>query len=140
MGSVSIATETSMMQLDRRRGETVLRTRAFASHRSSLDDAVNAIKDSGSNATKQLEEMVKRFVAKQAGSEDACHSQLLEAKHQLNQLHKHIEDLALGVNVTEEAIEVLGGLMKKELDELSTLEDWRTKALDKCAAEKKKNC
>jgi len=36
----------------------------------------------------KMEELIKVFISKQSGSQDACSSQLLEAKHQLNQIHE----------------------------------------------------
>jgi hypothetical protein len=87
---------------------------------------------------KKLDELIDEFIDAQAGSEDACHSQLLEAKHQLNQLHALVADLARQVNATEEQIMVYDKMLQQRLEELADLDKWKDSELAKCKAEKNK--
>ena len=50
-----------------------------------------------------------------SGAQDASSSQLMEAKHQLNQLHQYVMDLVIQVNTTERAIVALDKAMEDEL-------------------------
>lgn len=81
---------------------------------------------------KNLEDLVGDFIDSQSESEDACHSQLYEARHQLNQLHDIVIQLAEEVNTTEEAIVVLDKALQEKLKELEELEEWKKKELDIC--------
>eukprot|EP00746_Dinoflagellata_sp_MGD_P163421 gnl/MRDRNA2_/MRDRNA2_91450_c0_seq1.p1 gnl/MRDRNA2_/MRDRNA2_91450_c0~~gnl/MRDRNA2_/MRDRNA2_91450_c0_seq1.p1 ORF type:complete len:718 (+),score=186.68 gnl/MRDRNA2_/MRDRNA2_91450_c0_seq1:122-2275(+) len=81
---------------------------------------------------KNLEDVVGDFIDSQSESEDACHSQLYEARHQLNQLHDIVIRLAEEVNTTEEAIVVLDKALQEKLKELEELEVWKKKELDIC--------
>merc|ERR1719506_2123132 len=85
---------------------------------------------------KKIDELVKSFIAKQSGSEDACSSQLMEAKHQLNQIHDYVMDLLMQVNTTEKAILALDGEMENKIKEVEELDKWKEDELAKC--EKKK--
>lgn len=87
---------------------------------------------------KSMENLVNGFINSQAGSEDNCHSQILEAKHQLNQLHSIVEDLAHQVNGTEKQIMVMDAMLQAKLKELSDLEAWWKKELEKCRVAKVK--
>eukprot|EP00746_Dinoflagellata_sp_MGD_P151807 gnl/MRDRNA2_/MRDRNA2_83252_c0_seq5.p1 gnl/MRDRNA2_/MRDRNA2_83252_c0~~gnl/MRDRNA2_/MRDRNA2_83252_c0_seq5.p1 ORF type:complete len:1125 (-),score=274.97 gnl/MRDRNA2_/MRDRNA2_83252_c0_seq5:41-3016(-) len=89
-------------------------------------------------AGKEMDDLIDDFIDAQAGSEDACHSQLLEARHQLNQLHAMVADLARQVNATEEQIMVYDKMLEERLEEITELTDWKAKELDKCKVEKLK--
>jgi len=77
-------------------------------------------------------ELVEDFINGQSGAEDACHSQLLEARHQLNQLHQLVLDLAQEVNSTEEQIMVYDKMLEEKLRQMSQLAKWKETELDKC--------
>jgi uncharacterized protein YkwD len=83
-----------------------------------------------------MENLVNGFINSQAGSEDNCHSQILETKHQLNQLHAIVMDLAHQVNSTEKQIMVVNAMLQSKLKELSDLEAWSKKELEKCRVAK----
>merc|ERR1719191_20369 len=89
-------------------------------------------------AGREMDELIDDFIDAQAGSEDACHSQLLEARHQLNQLHALVADLARQVNATEEQIMVYDKMLEERLEEMSELTTWKKEELKKCEAEKLK--
>merc|ERR1719333_1616622 len=83
-------------------------------------------------AGKKLDDLIDDFIDAQAGSEDACHSQLMEARHQLNQLHALVADLARQVNSTEEQIMVYDKMLEDRLEEMSELTKWKDEELAKC--------
>jgi hypothetical protein len=121
------------------RGQHIARSDGHAGYgikglqiKSCLEDA-DAVK-----AGKQMDDLIDDFIDAQAGSEDACHSQLLEARHQLNQLHAMVADLARQVNATEEQIMVYDKMLEERLEEMSELSVWKDKELKKCNADKLK--
>merc|ERR1719387_2708984 len=79
-----------------------------------------------------LNTLVDKFIQEQAGSQDACHSRLLEAKHQLNKLHVDVSDLASQVNSTETAITIYDKELQGKLKELQNLEADRNDKLKAC--------
>merc|ERR1719265_1302829 len=66
-----------------------------------------------------IHKVIEKFIDGQSNSEDACHSQLLEAKHQLNQLHDMVVDLIEEVNSTEKAIIVYDKELQEKLKALT---------------------
>lgn len=90
-------------------------------------------------STKSLGELIDAFVDSQAGSEDACHSQLLEARHQLNQLHALVLDLVEQVNSTEASLIIYDKELQEKLQELMELEQWKEEGLKKCKKKKKED-
>merc|ERR1719262_1526494 len=86
-----------------------------------------------------LDKAIDEFTKKQAGSEDACHSQLFEAKQQLNKLHEHLYDLARQVNSTDREITVLAEEYSAKEAELADAEKAKNEGLAKCEKEKAKN-
>merc|ERR1719191_709990 len=89
-------------------------------------------------AGKEMDELIDDFIDAQAGSEDTCHSQLLEARHQLNQLHALVADLARQVNATEEQIMVYDKMLEQRLQEMAELNKWKDDELKKCEVQKTK--
>lgn len=85
---------------------------------------------------KSLEKIVDGFIDSQSESTDACHSQLFEARHQLNQLHDIVIQLARQVNQTEEMIVVFDKSLQDKLKELEDLEKWKVVELEKCQKKK----
>jgi uncharacterized coiled-coil DUF342 family protein len=82
--------------------------------------------------------LVDNFIDAQSGAEDACHSQLLEARHQLNQLHELVIDLAREVNSTEEQIMVYDKMLEAKFKEMSDLTKWKEAEIAKCEDTRKK--
>merc|ERR1719453_1034753 len=83
-------------------------------------------------------ELVDDFINAQSGSSDFCHSQLLEARHQLNQLHQLVIDLAREVNSTEEQIMLYDKMLEEKLREMTALAKWKDAELDKCEVARQK--
>merc|ERR1719421_752335 len=75
-----------------------------------------------------------QFIDKQSGSEDACHARLLEARHQLNNVHALVSDLVQQVNATEVTIIIYDKEMQGKLNELEALNEWKEDHLSKCLA------
>lgn len=94
--------------------------------------------ESAVKAGAEMEDLIGGFIDEQSGSEDACHSQLLEARHQLNQLHALAVDLTREVNSTEEQIMVYDKMLEEKLREMSELNEWREEELKKCEEAKQK--
>eukprot|EP00746_Dinoflagellata_sp_MGD_P005269 gnl/MRDRNA2_/MRDRNA2_110210_c0_seq1.p1 gnl/MRDRNA2_/MRDRNA2_110210_c0~~gnl/MRDRNA2_/MRDRNA2_110210_c0_seq1.p1 ORF type:complete len:898 (-),score=221.67 gnl/MRDRNA2_/MRDRNA2_110210_c0_seq1:142-2667(-) len=89
-------------------------------------------------AGETMDTLIDDFIDAQAGSEDACHSQFMEARHQLNQLHALVSDLAHQVNATEEQIMVYDKMLEDKLQDLRDLMQWKKDELKKCETEKTK--
>eukprot|EP00746_Dinoflagellata_sp_MGD_P065922 gnl/MRDRNA2_/MRDRNA2_27398_c0_seq1.p1 gnl/MRDRNA2_/MRDRNA2_27398_c0~~gnl/MRDRNA2_/MRDRNA2_27398_c0_seq1.p1 ORF type:complete len:513 (-),score=87.69 gnl/MRDRNA2_/MRDRNA2_27398_c0_seq1:10-1338(-) len=70
--------------------------------------------------------------------EDGCHSQLLDARHQLNQLHVHVVELTHKVNASEEQIMMYDKVLQGALQERVELINWKQDEIEKCSAEKLK--
>jgi len=136
----AFSTSEKMTKLySRSRGQHIARSDGMAGYgvkgltiKSCLENA-DAVK-----AGKELDDLVDDFIDAQSSSEDACHSQLLEARHQLNQLHALVTDLARQVNATEEQIMVYDKMLEERLQEMSELTEWKNTELEKCKVEKAK--
>eukprot|EP00746_Dinoflagellata_sp_MGD_P125220 gnl/MRDRNA2_/MRDRNA2_59938_c0_seq1.p1 gnl/MRDRNA2_/MRDRNA2_59938_c0~~gnl/MRDRNA2_/MRDRNA2_59938_c0_seq1.p1 ORF type:complete len:774 (+),score=188.17 gnl/MRDRNA2_/MRDRNA2_59938_c0_seq1:93-2414(+) len=83
-------------------------------------------------------DLIGNFIDEQSSSGDACHSQLLEARHQLNQLHALVTDLTQELNSTEEQMMVYDKMLEEKLREMSDLAKWREDELKKCEDARKK--
>jgi len=64
-----------------------------------LRRAMNAVNGTP-GAQNELDQLIVNLIGGQTTSEDKCPAQLLEAKHQLNQLHKHMYAVAYEINHT----------------------------------------
>lgn len=84
----------------------------------------------------ELANMITTFINNQAASEDKCPARLMEAKHQLNDLHQHLLDLAAQVHATEDQVKVLDKGLRDNLDEMGRLDTWRDEELAKCGDQK----
>merc|ERR1719253_2053643 len=81
----------------------------------------------------ELESMVTKFIAEQANSEDAqCSAQLMESKHQLNQLMQQLKEIVEKLKDAEEEAESLSKLLKDKTEELAKLEAWKDAEMAKC--------
>merc|ERR1719387_21214 len=96
----------------------------WVSFRGTLGHTLAELEDSRASANGALGDLIDKFIAKQSGTDDACHAQLLEAKDQLNQLHQHVNDLALAVNTTDQQVQVLNAQVKAKLKEIEDLNKW----------------
>jgi len=112
---------------------------AWESSRAGLNPMLIQLEASRVAANRDLEGLIDEFIAKSSGSLDACHAQLLETKHQLNQLHQHVHDLAVQVNVTDHQITALNLESERLLNELERLTNWRDKELEKCDQTRREN-
>lgn len=112
---------------------------AWISYRGTLGRMLTELEESRNSANGNLENTIDEFIAKQSGSSDACHSQLLEAKHQLNQLHAHVKDLSMQVNATDHELTALNSQVDSKLKENEALEKWREEQLEKLEEAQKGN-
>lgn len=86
-----------------------------------------------------LEKLVDSFIDSQSGSDDACHSKLLEARHQLNRLHDILGTLMTEVNSTENSLVLYDKELQEKLRELQQIEAWKAEELKKCEEKKAKD-
>jgi len=112
------------------------RSRSCKAHLTLLRRKTNGLERSNNESSTKLDKLVGDFISKQSGSQDVCTSQLMEAKHQLNQVHEYVMDLVVQVNTTERAILALDDEMQNKVEEIEELDKWKEEELAKC--EKKK--
>merc|ERR1719248_337481 len=98
------------------------RSRSCKDHLLYLNRKTLGLEGAHNVSNKNIDEVVKSFISKQSGSQDACSSQLLEAKHQLNQIHEYVMDLMMQVNTTEKAIVALDKEMENKIKEIEKLD------------------
>jgi len=89
-----------------------------------------------SKETADVSKLVDDFIASQSGSDDACHSKLLEARHSLNQLHDVLTTLVTQVNSTENSLILYDKALQEKLQELQQIESWKAEELKKCKIKK----
>jgi len=111
----------------------------WLAYRGNLPGVLAQLESSRLTANGQLEELIDKFIAKQSGSDDACHSQLLEAKHQLNSLHQHVHDLSMEVNATDHEVTALNEQVEAKLQEYDKLNEECNSKLQDIENEKKEN-
>jgi len=121
------STESETMESLRQR--SMARTKRNKAYLSLLSRSMAGLEESRNTSIKEL---VDKFISQQSGSQDACASQLMEAKHQLNQIHKYVNDLSVTVNATERAIVALDKEQQGKLKELKELEQWKQEELAAC--------
>jgi len=92
------------------------------------------ILDEGKNASNaELEDLIKKFVGQQTASTKSCPAKLLHAKHQLNQLHQVVLQLASKINGTTAAIQSLQESVDRGMKIVSDADDLRKQELAKCS-------
>lgn len=111
---------------------SVARSKSYMAHFALLGRATRYLELSRNISNKKLDEVVDGFISGQSGAADAASSQLMEAKHQLNQLHKYVIDLSMQVNATEKAIMALDKEMQDLLRQIEELEKWKENQLAEC--------
>merc|ERR1719240_861255 len=109
----------------------------WLAYRGVLPNVLAQLESSRLTVNGQLEDLIDTFIAKQSGSDDACHSQLLEAKHQLNQLHQHVHDLSMEVNATDHEVTALNDQVEAKLKEYDELNEECTNKLEEVENKKK---
>lgn len=116
------------------------RSRGCFAHLALLRRRTEGLEASRQAPNKELDKLVDEFISAQSGSEDVCSSQLMEAKHQLNQIHDYVNDLSVQINSTEKGILALDKEMQDKLKEMAALSEWRKEELDKCQKQKEVEC
>jgi prefoldin subunit 5 len=96
---------------------------AWVSFKGTLGKVLSNLEISRQAANKDLSGTIDKFIAAQAGSEDACHAQLLETKQQLNQLHLHVNDLSAQINATDHEVTALNAQVESKIEEAKRLEE-----------------
>jgi len=114
------------------RSAHLMRVRSFAAYAAYFTRKFSAAQASKQPAITELNALVGKFIDQQSNSEDKCSSQLLEAKHQLNQLHEVIEDLGEETNSTQVSDEVLDKQLQDKKDEMDKVEEWKIEKLREC--------
>merc|ERR1712217_373893 len=95
----------------------------YSSHLESLKTAVSKMTASQGPSNGELENIMQQFINQQSGSQDHCPSLLLEAKHQLNELHVHIHELAIEINTTEASARSEEYMLETEYAEFNETEE-----------------
>jgi len=108
------------------------RGRSLAAYNVYLQHKVAALSVTKQPAVTELNDLIEHFISQQSNSEDKCSSQLLETKHQLNELHVTINDLAAEINSTETSIQVTNIELTTKREELEVIETWKVTELTKC--------
>eukprot|EP00746_Dinoflagellata_sp_MGD_P162180 gnl/MRDRNA2_/MRDRNA2_89622_c0_seq1.p1 gnl/MRDRNA2_/MRDRNA2_89622_c0~~gnl/MRDRNA2_/MRDRNA2_89622_c0_seq1.p1 ORF type:complete len:679 (+),score=166.96 gnl/MRDRNA2_/MRDRNA2_89622_c0_seq1:89-2125(+) len=111
----------------------------WLAYRGILPDVLAQLESSRLAANGQLEDLIDKFIEKQSGSSDACHSQLLEAKHQLNQLHTHVHDLSMEVNATDHQVTALNDQVEAKLQEHDDLNKECADKIEEIEKKKREN-
>lgn len=97
------------------------RSAQWLAYQNSLPEVLAQLESSRLSVNGELEDLIDKFIDKQAGSADACHAKLVEAKHQLNQLHQHVHDLASEINATDHEVTALNNQVESKLKEYQEL-------------------
>jgi len=140
------STEKSDVQVDGTKsdaemgGQAVVADKDAALMEKSDDEAVAettaAPSDAAAATNADISKLVDTFITSQSGSDDACHSKLMETRHQLNQLHDILTTLLTEVNSTENSLILYDKELQEKLRELQEIEAWKDEELKKCQAKK----
>lgn len=94
-----------------RAGTTIMgmigRTRGHAAYKSFMWRKMDDLSVSRNSSNSELNGLITRFKDAHTVSEDGCHPKLMEAKHQLNQLHQELLNMAELINSTESDVQTL---------------------------------
>lgn len=136
----AIGTAESQVALAEQLDAEVADTTTAAPAAETQDDAAPAkSKDAAApkyKETADLKKLVDSFIDSQSGSDDACHSKLLEARHSLNRLHDILTTLLIQVNSTENSLILYDKELQEKLREMQEIEAWKDAELKKCKAKK----
>jgi len=115
------------------------RSAQWLTYKHSLPEVLAQLESSRLSVNGELEDLIDKFIDKQAGSDDACHAKLVEAKHQLNQLHQHVHDLASEINATDHEVTALNNQVESKLKEYDELNKKCAKKLQEIEDKKKQD-
>jgi len=87
----------------------------------------------------KIDTLISGFIDGQSDSEDAVHSKLLEARHQLNQLQDMLSELITEVNSTESALILYDKDLTEKLKMLAEVEKVKDEELKKCQLKKEED-
>jgi len=104
-----------------------------------LHRSMSELSKSQNVSNKELDSLITRFINHHAADEDKCPARLMEAKHQLNDLHKAIMDLADLINTTETDVHIISGDLEDVLDKMKDLDKEKEKEKTKVVDEKDDN-
>lgn len=96
-------------------------SRSYTAYASYLRRAVDVLELSRNASNQELDKLVDQFIAAHTASTDHCPAELMEAKHQLNTLHKMIKDIADNVKTLEDEIQQSEQKKNKASDDLKKL-------------------
>jgi len=141
---------TTLLQLRTRRSSLNLgattearsKAHAGASHATfvgGLHRALTGLEISRNVSNTELDNLITRFMNHHAADADKCPAKLMEAKHQMNNLHKAINDLADLINTTEGDLHVVNDELKDTLGKIKDIEDEKEKDTTKATVDKKDN-
>jgi len=102
-------------------------------------DATKDAESDKSGKANSLSQLMEKFVDGQSNSEDACHAQLLEAKHQLSSLGELVTDLVQEVNTTKKAIIFFDKQLQEKLQETSKIQARKDEQIKKCKKKRERN-
>lgn len=108
------------------------RSQSCKAHLAYMERKVHGLENARNVSNRKMDELIDGFISKQSGSQDACSSQLMEAKHQSNQIHEYVMDLVVQVNTTELAILALDKAMQDKIKEIEALDKWKEEELNAC--------
>lgn len=129
--AAAFAERRSLRALQR---EGMERHQLHRAHRARLSGAVASMHDGVNVSNDELDELVKKFIAWQAASQDHCSARLLEAKHQMNRLRERLAELASVANMTEAEVDGLHEGIAAIHEDLASLDDERQADLARCRA------
>lgn len=166
-GGTPATVSASLLQLATRRSSLGLRSslkavsqsattatnalHAVVAHRQSVSNARHAVFAGGLHramaelqksrnvSNTELDNLISRFIDHHAADEDKCPARLMEAKHQLNDLHKAIQDLADLINTTESDVHIIARDLDDVLEKIKDIEKDKTKDKDRNSDEKNDN-
>jgi len=115
------------------------RQQAWVSYRGTLGKVLGNLETSHQAAVGDLEGAIDKFISEQAGSEDAVSAQLLETKHQLDQLHLHVNDLAMQINATDHEVTALNAQVAAKNEESKILKKKCNEELEEVEKQQKED-
>merc|ERR1719379_2319412 len=107
----------------------------YVAHRSAMNRVMIKHRQTRRNVTADIENAINSFIDAQTATGDHCHSQLLNAKEHLHELHQAIDDLSGQVNATETEIQVLTQSLEETESEIESVQEWTETETERCTQE-----
>merc|ERR1719440_2548194 len=101
-----------------------------------MNQAMFAQRRKRRNVTADIETAIDSFIDAQTATGDHCHSQLLDAKEHLHDLHQAIDDLAGQTNATETEVQVLTESLEETENEIESVQEWTETETARCTQER----